>query len=417
MQIGQYGREAILSFLVKKEEEPMNTEIINQMIKQLIVKKDYLLVPAEDGRRVVRSGINLLIKQEGQFMSYVQIIDADQLPLETIKARLQQKDGLLRNLEDKAMTRAYAILVIREEKQPEKSAWIRAWQDAHAIETDSFKCLLIDPEQETVIKLFNRSYKDSGLYKVLKPLFKHKEIATTNEIVEELANRKEEDYTFAIPSRQPVITYTLLAINITVYLALYLYSQFSGTSYDQLLIQFGAKVNSEIISGAYWRFLTPIFLHGSLLHLLVNSYSLWMVGSLVERLFGSYKFMMSYLIAGIVGNIASFLFVQGYSVGASGAIFGLMGMLLYFGLCHPLQFRIYFGRSILSTLLINLVYGLATPGIDNFAHLGGLLGGFLAIGACSANQHKKWYCNQILYILLLLAVVIGGITYGFTPIR
>lgn len=230
--------------------------------------------------------------------------------------------------------------------------------------------------------------------------------------IETLVLDKKKDYQITYQVKKPILTYGLIAINILVYLALVLYERTSGISYGQLIIQFGAKVNNLILEGEYWRFITPIFLHGSLMHLLVNCYSLYIIGSLVERLYGRGRFITSYLIAGILGNLCSFLFVPGPSVGASGAIFGLMGILLYFGLERPLQFKVYFGSSIITTILINLVYGFSSTGIDNFAHLGGLIGGFLAIGILSNVKKKHWYFNKLLYVIVLSVLTVGGIAYG-----
>ena len=165
----------------------------------------------------------------------------------------------------------------------------------------------------------------------------------------------------------------LLCLNVVVYILQLL-------SRDWLL-NAGAKVNGMILSGQYYRLLTPIFLHGGLIHLLCNSLSLNAVGPLVEMLFGTERLVTTYLIAGIGGNLASFYFGPAYaiSVGASGAIFGLVGALAVFLLRHR---ELYGERSermlgaIMQTCVINLLIGLI-PGsrIDNWGHLGGAVAG------------------------------------------
>jgi len=133
----------------------------------------------------------------------------------------------------------------------------------------------------------------------------------------------------------------------------------------------------------------------------------------VEKLFGRFRFFIVYFVAGILGNVLSFMFSTNPGVGASGAIFGLLGTLLYFGLERPSLFRVYFGRSIFITIFINLVYGFSRTGIDNFAHIGGLIGGFLASGIVSKTEKRQWYFNRYLYLVVTAAVAFSGVAYGF----
>lgn len=236
---------------------------------------------------------------------------------------------------------------------------------------------------------------------------------TDDEGRQELVEQKSSEYKLEFKAKVPVLTYALVAINIAVAVFIYIYSLKSGISYDELLLTFGAKLNYNIIKGEYWRFVTPIFLHANVIHLLVNCYSLYVIGVSVERLFGRFRFFIVYFVAGIMGNILSFMFSSNPGVGASGAIFGLLGTLLYFGLERPSLFRVYFGRSIFVTIFINLVYGFSRTGIDNFAHIGGLIGGFLASGIVSKTDKRRWYLNKYLYLAVTAAVAISGVAYGF----
>ncbi|NTV89528.1 MAG: rhomboid family intramembrane serine protease [Clostridiales bacterium] len=238
-----------------------------------------------------------------------------------------------------------------------------------------------------------------------------------DEEIDKLVQLKEAEYKIEFKVKVPVLTYSLIGINILVGALILLYSKMTGTAYSQLLIEFGAKVNTNILSGEYWRLLTPVFLHANAVHLLINCYSLYAVGTMVEKLFGRYRFMVVYFIAGIMGNIASFVFSANAGVGASGAIFGLLGTLLYFGLEKPVLFKAYFGVNVITTIIINLGYGFSNSGIDNFAHIGGLAGGFMASGIVAAEAQKKspqkWYFNRYLYLALTLILAFTGILYGF----
>ncbi len=146
-----------------------------------------------------------------------------------------------------------------------------------------------------------------------------------------------------------------------------------------VLITYGAKENTLISHGQYWRFVTPIFLHANLLHVGLNMLNFVVLGVFLERLVGHARFLLIYLITGIISIIASFYFApQEISVGASGAIFGLVGAYSIFVLVH----RQAFPRGGIPALLwlilvigVNLGLGFVIPNVDNYAHIGGLISG------------------------------------------
>jgi membrane associated rhomboid family serine protease len=147
------------------------------------------------------------------------------------------------------------------------------------------------------------------------------------------------------------------------------------------LIAYGAKDNSLMLQGQYWRFIMPIFLHANALHIGLNMFNLVVLGVFLERLYGHLRFLLIYLLTGVIGVIASFYFApQEISVGASGAIFGLVGAYSIFVLVHRRAFP-YGGIPALLWLLIivalNLSIGFFVSNVDNYAHLGGLLSGCL----------------------------------------
>jgi membrane associated rhomboid family serine protease len=148
-----------------------------------------------------------------------------------------------------------------------------------------------------------------------------------------------------------------------------------------VLIADGAKYNPPMLQGQYWRFVTPIFLHANLLHVGLNMLNFVVLGVFIERLVGHLRFLLIYMVTGVVSIIASFVFSpQEVSVGASGAIFGLVGAYSIFVLVHRQAFN-RGGIPVLLWLLfiigLNLSIGLFVQNVDNFAHLGGLLSGFL----------------------------------------
>jgi len=146
-----------------------------------------------------------------------------------------------------------------------------------------------------------------------------------------------------------------------------------------VLITYGAKDNELIIHGQYWRFITPIFLHANLLHIALNMFNFAVLGVFLERIAGHLRFLLIYLLAGVFSVITSFYFApHDISVGASGAIFGLVGAYSIFVLIHRRAFR----RGGIPTLLwiaiviaLNLSIGFFIQNVDNYAHVGGLLSG------------------------------------------
>lgn len=170
----------------------------------------------------------------------------------------------------------------------------------------------------------------------------------------------------------PIMTYILIAINIVIYI----FGVFF-TNYEVFLNVFSIH-GPSIRAGQYYRLLTGIFIHSGIFHILFNCYALYILGSQIESFFGKVKFTIIYFFSGLIGALFSMTFGGNYaSVGASGAIFGLMGSLLYFGY----YYRVYLGNvvksQIIPLIVANLVIGFISPGIDNYAHIGGLLGGIL----------------------------------------
>ena len=184
----------------------------------------------------------------------------------------------------------------------------------------------------------------------------------------------------------PRVWATWLVFGLNIFMYLYAMIQgFSlmGSTVDDvfILITLGAKFTPLIdIEGQWWRLFTAIILHGGLIHLLFNSYALYILGPEVERLYGPTRFFVIYLIAGFTGSVASYGFgeVRAPAIGASGAIFGLMGGIGAFSYTArstlgEMAQRIL--QRVVALAAINLVIGFSLAGVDNYAHLGGLAGG------------------------------------------
>lgn len=170
------------------------------------------------------------------------------------------------------------------------------------------------------------------------------------------------------------MVYTLLGITFAVYL-LQMASQFAlGVDYPAAI---GMKVNPQIVNGELWRLITPMFLHGSILHIGFNMYALYVLGPGLERHYGHWRFLGLYALSGFAGNVISFLFSSAPSLGSSTAIFGLLGAQGVFFYRNREMFGAPAQRALLNIIMIaviNLMIGIS-PGIDNWGHVGGLIGG------------------------------------------
>ncbi len=176
--------------------------------------------------------------------------------------------------------------------------------------------------------------------------------------------------------RRPVVTYVLLAVNILVFAA----AQQAGAGDDpEVLLDYGAMFSPLIADGQYWRLFTAMFLHADVPHILFNGLGLLLFGSIVERTYGHLRFGVIYVIAGLAGSVLSFgMNSIAIGAGASGAIFGVLGALGAFFAAQrdtigaPARINL----AVVAVMAgVSLAYGLVTPRIDNWAHLGGLMGG------------------------------------------
>ena len=230
-----------------------------------------------------------------------------------------------------------------------------------------------------------------------------------------------------MPVAEPRLTYILLAIIGLIFI--YMFS-LSTPEYNQVLLDW-AKINDRIREGEYYRLFTAMFLHADLMHIIFNGYALYLLGRDVESLFGVARFALIYFLGGLSGSLASFIFTDGLSIGASGAVFALVGAeTVYF--YHHRELHGDAGRRHLNQLfflvLVNLALGFSSSRIDNAGHIGGLVGGVILawfIGPAyvvKANQDtqtlevedenpiEKWALSSLLYAVGLVAATVYAIT-------
>lgn len=217
--------------------------------------------------------------------------------------------------------------------------------------------------------------------------------------------RKNKKMEKIFSSKKPIITYAIIVLCMVMFVV----SGF-GLSTEKLIL-FGANVSVLVKNGEFLRLITYMFLHGGFMHIFLNMYSLFVVGPRVEDFFGKWKYLLIYLISGITGGLLS-VAMNGnvISVGASGAIFGLFGALLYFGY----NYRGYIGSIIRSQILpivmYNLIIGLFIPGIDMWGHVGGLIGGVIVANMLGTIENKKYsFSNILLFLIYFVFLIYLGI--------
>ena len=198
----------------------------------------------------------------------------------------------------------------------------------------------------------------------------------------------------------PYITYFLIALNVIFYIVPILLGDY------QWILNSGCVHGPSIRGGQYYRLLTGMFLHGSIFHIFFNCYALYIIGSQIESFMGKTKYIIIYLFSGIMGSLFSMTFGGATaSIGASGAIFGLMGALLYFGY----YYRVYLGNvlksQIIPLILFNLILGFIIPGVDNFGHIGGLVGGLLITRALGVKDKTTTFEKGNGWIMALIFTI------------
>lgn len=197
------------------------------------------------------------------------------------------------------------------------------------------------------------------------------------------------------------VTHILILINAILFIIMIISD--SKLSIDTLLT-FGAKYNYAIVEGEYYRLFTTMFLHANLMHILFNMVALNAFGKDLEMIFGPKKFILLYLISGLIGSIGSFIFNSSIGVGASGAIFGLLGAHLYLFTINPKVYKRIYGKDMLVLIGFNLIYGFIAQNIDNSAHLFGLIGGYIVAWSLGIFNEKILSKKRIPFQILLISI-------------
>ncbi len=277
-------------------------------------------------------------------------------------------------------------------------------------EPKNIKCVNARDEKEikdnnVIEKIFpdmkdKLKYTEEGMQLFLK---------ITSDISEHSAKDSEKVEKVFKP-KYPIITYILIFLNVFFYVFPIIYNK-----QNYVLSQF-CIFGDYVRSGEYYRLLTATFLHANIIHLLCNMYALYIFGSQLESFVGKVKFILIYLFSALTGSLMSLIFLKnGVSIGASGAIFGLAGALIYFGL----HYRVYLGNvvktNLIPIIILNLSLGFMMNGVDNWAHIGGLIGGLLinmALGVKYKSKTSERVNGIIISIIFVAFLIFMGFIYS-----
>ena len=216
-------------------------------------------------------------------------------------------------------------------------------------------------------------YKEEGMELFIKLT---DEIGKKND-----TNQKQAELLFS--KKDPIVTKILLIINFIVFLLSILFG-------SDFIINVGSNYKPYVLNGQFYRLITSGFIHIDLIHFLCNMYALYVIGPQIENFFGKVKYLLIYFGSIIIASLLSLVFLkEGISFGASGAIFGLLGSLLYFGYHYRVYLDGVIKSQIIPIIVLNLFLGFMLNGIDNAGHIGGLIGGILLAMACGVPYKSK----------------------------
>ena len=283
------------------------------------------------------------------------------------------------------------------------SIYVDIGENVHSLEEDK------DGNLSLFVRNMNDFKKNSHLLEIFPNIVEkteHKEegIELLFKITDDINHtneRKNKKMEKIFSTKKPIITYVLITVCVLMFII-------SGFGYDSdKLILFGANVGILVKSGDIYRLVSCMFLHAGILHLVLNMYSLYVVGPRVEDFFGKWKYLLIYFISGISGSLLSVgLNGNVIAVGASGAIFGLFGALVYFGYSYRGYIGAIIKSQIVPIVIYNLVMGFFIPGIDMWGHIGGLIGGIISAKMLGTIENKKYNFGDILLLGIYVAFLI-----------
>jgi len=256
-----------------------------------------------------------------------------------------------------------------------------------------------DFKKNKVVSEFFPKVKDAVLTDKIDPV----EFLKMTEDMNQKTIKNEKKLAKIFSPKKPIITYILIVLNVMMFMFLLLNDP------DDTIFYALSDNREKLLSGQIYRMISSMFVHADILHLFFNMYALYVIGPQVERYYGKLKFALIYFVSGLLGSLFSCVFMSSntFSMGASGAIFGLLGSIAYFSYYYRATLQGLLRSQVVPVILINLSMGLFISGIDMMGHIGGLIGGILvsmAIGIGDKGRRADEINGLIVLILLSIAM-------------
>ncbi len=365
-------------FICNKNYKPI---IVNGVENEIWLEND------NENYRIIRIVLNKIINMEQYELDLLKIDNIlSQVKRKTLSISIKVLTFYLNMDED------LVIETDEESKEDSKYKYIRVYKEKDIYDNEDIKKYYSDIES-------NMTYEEKDLELFVK---------LVSEVSDNNFKESEKSAKMFKNKNDKLLTFILIGINVTLFIIMCILGHAGFPLFrlsDSILKKFGANAGILVKGGDYYRLIASTFLHVDIIHLLCNMYSLFVLGPTVDYFYGKLKFILIYLYSAITASLVALIFHGDnvFIVGASGAIFGLLGALLYFGYTY----RGYIGNkmigSLLSVIVINLAIGFAIPGISNYAHLGGLIGGLAIsymLGAGVENKKSSRISGAVILALL-----------------
>ncbi|MGI6777519.1 MAG: rhomboid family intramembrane serine protease [Acetivibrionales bacterium] len=394
----------------------MKTNYFNAVTTDLIENLDFIPFRDRMGSFIVSDGFIALERRSICNYRVIELIDADRLTTEQVKNHLEKNSysaGLFIESDVSEDFELIQVFIFSGRPGIDKVDVLKKPDFCKNTQKHKIENIIVDLESSSISVYPEGSMTVYDILTVLKDRL-DSNLSGFDEMpcLHSLVYKREQECVIEEATKSNPATYVFIGINIVLWLLGLLAEMVYGINH---ISAFGIKYSPYIVRGEYWRLLTPMFLHSDVVHLATNSFSLFILGQVVERIFGTRKFIFIYIISGIIGNIISFAFSNNPSLGASGAVLGIGGALIY---VWRKKRRAFSGRSrqymtLVFMVLFNVFYGFSRPGIDNYAHLGGVISGYLAGGIVRFKKDNSNAMQIVAFTSVLLAMGIAGIYLGF----
>lgn len=386
------------------------------MAQSLLAHDDFSILPQDVGDE---QGVTplVLVRQQFQSLQYVRLYPADGMTVEVIREIMRRDAESFGERQRSQNVYSITFFIFSHWRSDENMREIAATTQylgylktigAAALAIDlsrgvlgdvpsgpAMKDITVEPLRELVHNFPNGNYPEELLWRSK---------SDWEQQLVELSNRRQERIRAPIQSSTRTwCTYGFMILTVLIFLIV-------RADSSQVFLYNGLMVPELIRSGEYFRLLTPVFFHYDVSHIFFNMWGLLVLGRYAERIFGGWRFSVVYVLAGIAGCLLSFAFNDHPSLGASGAIFGLMGALLAFGRLDRKAFSMSIGTSVYYMLALNLLIGFFVPNIDYWGHLGGLAGGFLIgmfVNVPGYRAKPLWLYGGAYLALAVLLLTIG----------